>query len=278
MLCTHPYVTPAGLEVRCNRCMPCRINKRREWTCRGILEASTVQESAFLTMTYSKETCPVDGSVSAPALKLFLRRLSWSIGPFRYLAVGEYGERSLRPHYHAVIFGRNPTLKQVRAAWSKDGQELGHCFVGTVTRQSLAYCVGYTIKKLSKAEDPRLGGRAPEFMRCSLRPGIGARAIPFLATWYSSKAGCSWLTSRRDVCSVVRFDGKIYPLGRYLVGKLREAVGIPSSDPLRVEAMLSDKEALELLPDYAATMAARRAASGRAAAGKRMIGRAKEVL
>lgn len=207
------------MEHGCGQCLPCRINRRRLWTARLTLEAFLHDHSAFVTLTYAPAHLPADGSVSPRHLKLFLMRLRKAAGKsFRYFAVGEYGTRGGRPHYHALLFS-SPSVELINRCWV-----LGQIHVGTVTAASASYVTGYCTKAWTREGDPRLKGRHPEFCRMSLKPGIGAGAIPEIAR--AARAGGSrYIASKGDVPRELRIAGKKMDIGRYLTGKLREALG-----------------------------------------------------
>lgn len=93
--------------VPCGQCIACRLNKVRDWTLRIMHEAKFYKDNVFLTITYSPENLPADGSIHKEDLQLFLKRLRKALGEekIRYFACGEYGEKYSRPHYHLIIFG-----------------------------------------------------------------------------------------------------------------------------------------------------------------------------
>lgn len=243
MMCRKPYVASDGLELPCGRCMPCRVNRRDIWTARCVLESLYHPVSSFITLSYSDHFYPADESVSVEEMQGFCKRLRSSLGPFRFLAVGEYGSRTFRAHYHALLFGLRPSHDALTKIWGK-----GHVWVGSVTPQSARYCAGYTVKRLIKG-DERLEGRSPEFMRCSLKPGIGYPALELLEEVHYTAFGSKHLLETRDVLRQVRIDGRVYPIGRYLTKLLRRRLGLPDSDPARREVMLETNSALRLLPD-----------------------------
>lgn len=93
--------------------------------------------------------------------QLFLKRLRKALAPrrIRYFLVGEYGDETQRPHYHAIIFGWWPedakphssngghplyTSGALTAAWG-----LGHVTFGSVTPESCAYTAAYCVKKIT---------------------------------------------------------------------------------------------------------------------------------
>lgn len=202
------------------------------WTHRIILESLKHETSSFLTLTYSDDHLPLDGSLVPKDLQLFIKRLRTSIAPakIRFYAVGEYGDQSFRPHYHLALFGLGPSHADlVQSCWP-----YGFTYTGSLTLESAQYVAGYVVKKMTKPDDPRLNGRYPEFARMSLRPGIGAGALDELTDFFKTDLGVSLLNRTGDVPLSLRHGGKDLPLGRYLRSKLREKLQIASkgtSDP-----------------------------------------------
>lgn len=235
MMCKHPYVHPSGNAFGCGQCLPCRINRRRVWQHRLILESLKHPASCFVTLTYNDEHLPDGGSLSPHDLQKFLKRLRRVIEPLkiRFYGVGEYGDRTWRPHYHLAIFGIGIDFVHVIAdAWSVDGVPIGHVVVGSLTFESAGYIAGYVTKKLTNGKDEKvcevLDGRYPEFARMSNRPGIGSGVIDEVADVLMSDVGSKELLRLGDVPQVLQHGGKAMPLGRYLRGKLREALDMPS--------------------------------------------------
>ena len=58
----------------------------------------------------------------------------------KYYAVGEYGEKKKRPHYHAIVFNIE-NVNQLADVWQK-----GDVHVGTVSGDSIGYTAGYVNK------------------------------------------------------------------------------------------------------------------------------------
>lgn len=242
MICKKPF-KQGVMEFGCGQCLPCRINRRRLWSARLVLEATQHEHSLFLTLTYSPEYLP--HSVEVRHGQLFLKRLRERIKPLRvrYYLVGEYGDLTGRPHYHVALYGTRD-VDAIRAAWP-----YGHVHVGQITEHSAAYVVGYLCKGMTKEEDARLNGRKPEFARMSLKPGIGAGAVPALAAGTLSYSGAKFVSATGDVPGVVRFAGRKLPLGRYLKRKLREEVGMPPETPELVVQLAAYELQQKLLKD-----------------------------
>lgn len=236
MLCVRPF-RQGVTEFGCGSCPVCRLKRKGVWTARLMLETQLHEASFFFTLTFDAEHYPDGGSVSVRDVQLFLKRLRASVEEkLRYYAVGEYGEEGGRPHYHVLLFGLRPdrvfydsvlhrrVCPVVEHAWGK-----GMIHVGDVTPESAAYCVSYVMKAWTRPQCDALKGRHPEFARMSLKPGIGAGYINEYLGSHKEVAGHVARTG--DVPGVVRFSSKVLPLGRYLVGKLREAQGMDASRP-----------------------------------------------
>lgn len=234
MLCKNPFmvgVLPAG----CGQCLSCLINRRRLWVHRMILESAKHAGSCFVTLTYDDKHLPLGGTLEPDDTQKWLKRLRKIISPekIRYFLVGEYGEKANRPHYHVALFGLDQ-LKAggddgksgvIKESWTLDGSQIGHIFVGDLNQASASYIAGYVTKKLTKHGDPRLNGRHPEFARMSLRPGIGAGAVPDIVASLSTSGGLNAVANMGDVPTQLRHGKKLMPLGRYLSGRLRTEMG-----------------------------------------------------
>lgn len=259
-MCKKPFRQGVA-EFGCGQCMPCRVNRRRLWCSRIMLETTLHAASYFVTLTYSPEYLPDDKSVSIRHCQLFLKRLRRLVEPlrFRYYIVGEYGERSLRPHYHAVFFGLpledhkngKPCECYVCRSWTD-----GYVYIGSVTAESASYVAGYCTKKLTKAGDARLQGRHPEFARMSLRPwvkgepgGIGGGAVKALVDAATTDSGSRYLIENGDVFESYTIGKKRWPLGRYLRRCVRAGLGWdPGEPPAKRERRDKDQQIALRIP------------------------------
>lgn len=250
-MCKRPFVTYAG-EFGCGRCLPCKINHRRLWTSRLLLEQLGHGDSCFITLTYADVP---DGHHGPPApwvwslqpahLRNFLKRLRKSRGSFRYFAVGEYGDKKGRAHFHAALFGVSILEGEaIFAAWGH-----GSIHVGDLTRQSAGYISGYVTKKMTKADDERLFGRHPEFSRASNRPGIGAWQADYVAAKLIKLGDYG----DPDVPAEVHMDGRKFPWGKYLRQRIRKSMGFPVQAPPEVHRRMAEKRKLDTIDNAAIT-------------------------
>lgn len=176
-----------SVQLPCGRCIGCRLERARQWSVRCMHEASLYDSNVFVTLTYSDDGLPSDGSLKKRDIQLFMKRLRKLKGAgIRYFLCGEYGEKSLRPHYHALLFNcdfgdkylvRNPlgtrnvyNSKELTDLWG-----FGLTEIGTVTAASAGYVARYNMKKVyGEAAKDWYMGREPEFLLMSRKPGIGA--------------------------------------------------------------------------------------------------------
>lgn len=186
------------LELPCGQCIGCRLERSRQWAMRCLHESSLHERNAFITLTYSDSNLPEGGSLNYSDFQRFMKRLRKRIdAPVRFYVGGEYGEHgSIRPHFHACIFGYDFADK-VYYKRTSSGEKiytsalleslwpLGLSSVGDVTFESAAYIARYCVAKvtgdLAKAhyrvitDDGVIVDRLPEFNHMSLKPGIGAK-------------------------------------------------------------------------------------------------------
>lgn len=249
-----------GTVHPCGQCLFCRINARREWIARLLLECSCHQSNQFVTLTYGESQLPTQilpgmptmrsvqnhpavaaqpGTLSKSDLQRFFKRLR-KIGPFRYFAVGEYGENRGRPHYHALLFGCDFTQEELEAQWKH-----GHVHIGEVELASISYCVSYLIKYKNKKDELLDLRREPEFGVMSRNPGIGHFAIGEIRN--AIFASPPLRNGTLLIPDTFRLGGKEHPMPRFLRRQLedegfvssRKALLECSHDPEEMSVLLS---------------------------------------
>lgn len=212
-----------------------------------MLEGLVHASSSFVTLTYADEFLPDGGNLLARDMQLFMKRLRKKLDrPVRFYGVGEYGEQNFRPHYHLALFGVDVSEQPlIEACWP-----LGIVHIGDLTFDSAQYLCGYVTKKMTHAEDKRLGGKRPEFARMSLRPGIGAASVQQIADALSNRSGWDEIHRLGDVPTMLRHGQKNYPLGRYLRRRLREAMNFETLLQSKEASIQQSEELLALWKDY----------------------------
>lgn len=207
------------VDIPCGRCIGCRLNHSKQFADRGAVELSYHHSNYFLTITYRDDVIPTVDSTSIDTnepiqyydlskrdLQLFWKNLRQhivtryknycldnniifnknDIPKIRYISCGEYGETSLRSHYHAVVYGLE-LFDLVYYGKSKSGENLftskwindiwnkGEVWISEANWQTIAYITRYTTKKLYGEEGKIYEelGITPPFITMSRKPGIG---------------------------------------------------------------------------------------------------------
>jgi hypothetical protein len=241
MDCRSPYALTAGLAVRCLRCLPCRLHNQSVWANRMLLESLAHDANAFVTLTYNDEHN--DGSVHRAhwiefrdKMKAKLRYRKMPM--FRYYAVGEYGKKSGRPHYHYSQFGYDSSLRElIEECWP-----YGFIHIHEFNHTTARYVAKYNLKMLSLTGDPkyRLPEEAEEeeFSTMSKHPAIGVPSLQAIVSAIAGNGGGSVPLS-------FRLNGKHHPFGRTLRKHLYELMGIDPKDD--IQRWIDDTQAI-LLP------------------------------
>lgn len=172
------------LMLPCGKCIECRRNHINQWTLRCVLEAAEYRDTCFITLTYSDEHLPkydesghYGKTLRHKDFQDFMKRFRKHLGDYhdhkkiKYFMCGEYGGKTARPHYHAIIFGhrfddlvvheqrsnhtiyRSETLARL---WSKGFVTVGDCHRGTIK-----YVAKYAAKRFG-GEDAQYGKKLEE--------------------------------------------------------------------------------------------------------------------
>jgi len=206
------------VEVPCGRCMACRLEKKRNWAVRNTNESLCWDDNCFITLTYNDdyliENNPFE-SLMVEDMQKFMKRLrkheqgtntiihprtKKKYNPIRHFYCGEYGEKTNRPHWHALLFNYDFDDKEIvsedkgyteyyseklQRLWSDKNGPIGRVHIGDVTFDSCSYVSGYIVKKVTgewaehqyQIIDPEsgevVGQKIPEFQNMSRDPGIG---------------------------------------------------------------------------------------------------------
>lgn len=171
------------VDIPCQKCMECRLERSRQWAVRCMHEAATHDHNSFITLTYRPEDLPKAGTLVLKHWQKFMmdlralvqvrsdrnesderkaRRAKVLTNPgkgIRYFHCGEYGEKGDRPHYHAIMFNCDFGDKDHRTErggfsyyrspilaelWGR-----GNVLVTDVSFETAAYVARYCTKKIS---------------------------------------------------------------------------------------------------------------------------------
>lgn len=218
-MCESPLTLKEGNIVPCGRCPSCKSAKISGWTLRLMCQDKVSDSSNFITLTYGtgkdkegihypRRTANNLKTVCKRDVQLFLKRLrklqSKQGGlPIKYYLAAEYGSKTARPHYHAIIF--NADKQHIANAWN-----LGSVHFGNVREASVCYSLKYISKGRTVPRHSR-DDRTPEFSLSS--QGLGATYLtPAMLRWHRSD-----ITQR--VYAVVA-GGKKVSLPRYFKDRI----------------------------------------------------------
>lgn len=217
-------------EVGCGKCEICRVEKSKDWATKGFCEGETWKNKCFITLTYNRENLPRKRKLVRPHIQKFWKDLRYHLYketkkaseidlsierrhmeeipsnpledvfgpnsrrknryPVRYINCGEYGPKTKRPHYHAVIFNFKPLdmrrlMRDRRGHWVYTSNKLnkiwgrGFVVVENANYSTCAYVARYTTKKYD---------RSPEEMEKMKREKqiefIGASSLGFIGYFY----------------------------------------------------------------------------------------------
>lgn len=180
------------MSFPCGKCYPCKSRRVSGWSFRLLKEAERSDSALFVTLTYNNDTVPITKNnymtLVKRDLQLFFKRLRtytersqkntiWD-KKIKYYAVGEYGGKTQRPHYHIILF--NAEYHNIQEAW-----QLGNIHYGDLNAASAAY----TLKYISKdGQIPQHSGddRQKEFSLMS--KGLGANYLtPENIAWHRQR-------------------------------------------------------------------------------------------
>jgi len=191
MKCLHPLTLyyrldpdnknspTVAYDAPCGKCVWCQKRKQQEWVIRMQEELKVSDLGLFVTLTYNDENIPTENDLPCVCkrdVQLYLKRLRKSLSPYftvRYFLCSEYGMKTFRPHYHAVLFFRLNSQYEWRDSFLSslykvvvDKWQQGFCYVGTCTPQSISYVAKYVVK-------PKEYENLPTWILVSRNPGLG---------------------------------------------------------------------------------------------------------
>ena len=185
----------------------------------------------FITLTYDDDSVPTtiggQGTLRKKYVRRWLERCKKKLD-FRYFVVGEYGERFGRPHYHLALF---PNADFPPTAFT-DLWRKGFTSTYELTHSRARYMLKDLTKSVrdQKKDSQRydIDGIEKPFRIGSRNPAIGVAFVSVVVRAYRTKSGQAALERDGDVCRSFRFGREILPIPRFILGKIRQRLGIPA--------------------------------------------------
>lgn len=143
-------------EVPCGRCIECRKLHVNSWYVRLKAEYDNATSARWVTLTYDDEHLSYynnyTGEVTEkPCLNYadvqnFMKKYRRDTGDenLKYYIAGEYGEKSGRPHYHAILFNFTSPDK-IQEAW-----KYGNVAFFELKDEAIYYTLKYSLKRATK--------------------------------------------------------------------------------------------------------------------------------
>ena len=236
-------------EVGCGKCEICQIEHSKEWTTKGYCESKMWKNKTFLTFTYNNKNLPHDRRLKRSDIQKFWKDLRYHLykttkksrkvdlseekenleeiysnpledtfgpnsrrknrKPIRYLNCGEYGPKTKRPHYHAVIWNFKPTdlrrhSRDRRGYWIYTSDKInkiwdkGFVIIGNAETETVAYVARYCTKKFYRSKEEK-----EKMKRKKQNEFIGASSLGFIGYFY-------WLKFKE----IIKKQGGILVLNR----------------------------------------------------------------
>lgn len=236
--CITPFTLKEyAIQVPCGKCPPCRARRASAWSFRLMQQDKVSHSAIFLTLTYDNEhikrTPKNYPTIRKRCLQLYfkrVRKLLPKTSGLKYYACGEYGSKTSRPHYHAIIFNADyDTLEEAWICRSNEygcgnggcGKPIGQIKFGTVSNASVGYTLKYISKK-GKIPMHKNDDRQPEFALMS--KGLGANYLTNnMQSWHLQKLKERMyvnLTDGKKASMPRYYKERIYtPLERTMIGE-----------------------------------------------------------
>lgn len=184
----------------------------------------------MLNLTYDDAHLPEYGQLYKEDLQRFFKRLRKAGFKFKYVASGEYGDISRRPHFHIALFGCDFGHDRSVFGRSSNGERTfisdsvarswpyGHHLIGSLNFESAAYIARYILKKakggavsppLAVLDDGEIVRPNPEFLIMS--KGIGR-------SWFREY----FMSDVFPTASVITAQGSRAPVPRFYKHLLKE--------------------------------------------------------
>lgn len=159
------------IKVPCGTCYACQSNKRSSWMFRNTVELQYSESAFFCTLTYNDTALLGLPYHASSQLRMplkfhyqrWFKRLRKALEPakVRYFLCHEYGDASLRPHYHVILYlDRSMSLQEMRSLIS-DTWIYGNIQCDYVTPARVHYLTKYVTKQFRNV---KVSGRSVDYI------------------------------------------------------------------------------------------------------------------
>lgn len=210
---------PAGqsthIIVPCGKCSECLKERRRVWLFRLVQESYYSVSTFFTTLSFDDNKCAP--RLLKSDLQLLFKRLRKSGYVFSYYAIGEFGSKFGRPHYHVLFFLKDDCdlvsfHSELQSQW-----KYGFVDATRANIKRLNYITHYHIR-------PKTNDKYSDQKGFQL---------------FSKGLGCQYMTDevieniRKSASNIVEdFEGRTCSLPRYY----RKKFDIPSKDEMQYKS------------------------------------------
>jgi len=183
-------IKDVDFRVPCGKCLQCKKKRRQDWGLRLEHEYLGSDSAYFITLTYGEWSVPrtKEGYLTlnkkhlqdyikrlrndhikyvSKELKIPKKEVKNVSKPIRYYAVGEYGSKTRRPHYHLLLFNYDiGNVRSIITQWkdTTTGLPYGNVDIGKdpktgqlggVRAKSINYVTKYMHKQFNLKTDKR---------------------------------------------------------------------------------------------------------------------------
>lgn len=159
------------IPIRCGKCLNCKRVRVAQWSFRLMQESKVSISAKFITLTYNTEHIPITENrfmtLRKEDLQAFFKRLRYyekelkqisqdelkivkrggdisRVKKLKYYAVGEYGTKRKRPHYHIILFNLKDE-QSIYKSWT-----FGSIDIGEVNNNTIDYTLKYMQKESNR--------------------------------------------------------------------------------------------------------------------------------
>lgn len=143
--------------IPCGKCIECLLSKKKRIKSRIMYEIKKNKYNYFITLTYKNNP----KTLNYKDIQLFFKKIRRTINceKMKYYVVGEYGEKTGRPHWHLILSGikLEDTLKLYKLGTngayynsnliSECWNYKGWAVIARATEPTAAYVANYCLKK-----------------------------------------------------------------------------------------------------------------------------------